>query len=57
MFGKKSNLKLLLEKKFGYIMFNEADNVHIKCTPEYKETWLSMGFKVVKTTSNLQLIS
>lgn len=56
MFGRKSNIKVLLEKKFGYIMFNEEDNVEIKCTPEFKETWLSLGFKVVKTTNKLQLV-
>lgn len=56
MFGRKTNFKVLMEKKFGYIMFNEEDNVKIKCTPEYKETWLSLGFKVIKETNNLQLI-
>lgn len=56
MFGKKSNIKVLLEKKFGYIMFNEEDNVEIKCTPEFKETWTSLGFKVIKTTDRLQLV-
>ena len=56
MFGRKSSLKVLLDKRFGYVMFNEEDNVQIKCTPEYKETWVSLGFKVILITKNLQLI-
>ncbi|BAK53004.1 hypothetical protein F373_gp192 [Bacillus phage SP-10] len=53
---KQNNLEPLKQKREGYIMVNEANNVEIKCTPEFKQIWLARGFKVVKHSRELRLI-
>jgi hypothetical protein len=53
---KHNHLEKLIKQRLGYVMFNEQENVEVKCTPEFKRLWVERGFKV-KEEKSLQLVN